>query len=249
VTHKNAPAFLISENIAPDWLRTLALNIDESEDLILTNGQLVDGKRNQIFSASVEISIHPSNIPKAIYDYRRIKISNITPDEGLSCLALDFGEHVISGILAPPLLKRFLQTMMEIGRMANASYFAWQPAGIICDFEYFCALTQSYVDGGPFPVWPLIRFEGDADKLVTSNGLDWICGQEISVSSSGFDNVQLMKRLARIAHDMAVNGAIQHPNKSVGMEPDEQIFFTPIANGKMVEIQIHSNVNSNMDQN
>ncbi len=245
MTQKNAPAFLLSENDGSNWLGSLADKIDELDDFSLTNGQLVHGKRNQLFSASVELSVHPINTPDALNDYRQLKMSNNPALENLSCLGVGFGEHVGTGIFAPPLLVRFLKTLMTLGRMAGANYLAWQPAEIMCDFEYFCKLTQCYIDGGPFPVWSLIRFKSDASDVFTSSGLDWICGQEMSVRGAGLDNVQMMKRLARIAHDMAVNGAIRHSIKSDGMEAGEQIYFNPAPFGKIVEIRIQSK----MDQN
>jgi hypothetical protein len=99
----------------------------------------------------------------------------------------------------------------------------------------------TYLDG-VFPVLPIVDFEfDDVDNMLRSNGLDLFCGQEFELRSDQLERPDLVRRAIRLAHDLAINGAVEDEQDVPDIEPESVIHLAPNADGTVLQCRIKSN--------
>lgn len=144
-----------------------------------------------------------------------------------SVISIGLGNHLAGGEKVPAILKAMLSAAAGIGQITDAFAVIWMPARTISGFEYFARAVTEYDQGGVFPVLALVNFKKDDDGTIRSTGLDWLAGQEMCVAPTGFSETEMMRRVVRIAHDIAVNGPVTTDTGLDGIEENETVELRP----------------------
>lgn len=157
-----------------------------------------------------------------------------TPGIGI---ALD--EHIMSARHSQTVNRALLQLARHVGQSLNAATIVWQPAQLHIGFDYFIGATDHYIAGGPFPVLAQIAISETAKGEFQTSGLSYFSDQEITITApAGYAPNEVVKRLVRIAHDIATNGKIEAKIETDGFVSGETLVLTPQDDGQSVEIII-----------
>jgi hypothetical protein len=149
-----------------------------------------------------------------------------------SVVSIALGHHLDGGEKVPAIVKSMLSAAAMIGAMTGAFAAMWLPARTISGFDYFARVVAEYDEGGVFPVLALVNFRKEDDGTIRSTGLDWLAGQELAVAPSHLSDSELMRRIVRVAHDLAVGGAITGDLELAGIEDNERIVLSPDIAGR-----------------
>jgi len=170
----------------------------------------------------------------------RRKVFSTLGDEAIcSVLAISLHSHIKRGLVVPEIAKAFLNFGAICARNLEASAVVWRPTGLQTDTGYFVEAVQSYVDGGVFPVLPIIDFVAGPASL-RSNGLADFCGQEFDLQSDQLDQQELIRRAIRLAHDLATNGSIDEAQEVADLEPAYLMHLLPCDDGMLLHCRITS---------
>jgi hypothetical protein len=112
-----------------------------------------------------------------------------------------------------------------------AQQLFWSPARLWSDAAQFRgAIAEMQVSGMP-PVLHLVAFrrrDGGAGERVTTRGLVAFAGQELeAMMPPGWDMAAMVKRLARLALDMMLNGPLTRAQQAPGLHSGEWVVLTP----------------------
>jgi hypothetical protein len=113
--------------------------------------------------------------------------------------------------------------------LTRADQIYWSPAGLWSDaWTFRAAVAEMLVSGMP-PVLHLIAFNpAGAGGALRSNGLAFFASQELEVrDDGGLLQRELVRRLARLAIDAMINGAIAARRSFPGLVADERIDVVP----------------------
>lgn len=169
--------------------------------------------------------------------YKQI-FCNIDAGSVGSSVAIALGDHVQGGGKVAAIVRELLGAGKLIGEICRASAIVWQPAKTVSGFEYLAQAVGEYANGGAFPVIALINFQSDSSGEIHSTGLSWLSGQELSVVPSGLSESEAMRRVVRVAHDIAVNGPVSSDVDLEGIETGETVELRPVDD--IVTLQIVS---------
>lgn len=104
------------------------------------------------------------------------------------------------------------------------SHVWWTPAGIVTPFDYFYSNLFAYLrEREAFPILACLNFSQRSDQFICSNGLRFLCGQELEARLSEFPTQDAMRLVARIASDMIENGPHTCDGELDHIDPDEKI--------------------------
>ena len=172
-------------------------------------------------------------------DIRGFKNIFCNVDEALigSVISIGLGDHLEGGERVPAVVKGMLSASVIIGQMTDAFAAMWLPANTLSGFDYFARVVREYSEGGVFPVLALVNFKKSADDWIRSSGLEWLAGQELVVAPSYLSDSELMRRIVRVAHDLAVGGAMTSANELSGLEDDESIMLVPEVGQRILNMQ------------
>ena len=175
-------------------------------------------------------------------DIRGFKNIFCNVDEKLigSVISIQLGSHLESGETVPAVVKGMLTAAVEIGQITAAFAVMWLPANTLSGFDYFARVVAEYNHDGIFPVLALVNFKKASDGFIHSTGLNWLAGQELVVSPSHLSDSELMRRILRVAHDLAVGGSMTSEHELVGLESDEYIILTPQSAVRTLNMQTAS---------
>lgn len=113
--------------------------------------------------------------------------------------------------------------------LCGAERIYWSPADLWSDAAHFQeAVTEMLTSGMP-PVLHLVAFHsGSGGADMRTQGLAHFAGQElVATDATGLDRAGLLRRMARLAIDLMINGAVQAPRNFPGLVPDERICVRP----------------------
>ena len=113
--------------------------------------------------------------------------------------------------------------------LCGAERIYWSPAGLWSDARQFQdAVTEMLTSGMP-PVLHLVAFRpGNNGSAMQTQGLAHFAGQELVVTEAvGLDRAGLLRRMARLAIDIMINGAVRAPRDFPGLVPGERISVRP----------------------
>ncbi|WP_108810237.1 hypothetical protein [Sphingorhabdus sp. Alg231-15] len=162
-----------------------------------------------------------------------------SPDTVLSGVAIALGEHIGSAKHDETVNRALLQLARHVGQSVDASSVIWRPAGLNIGFEYFAGATDHYAAGGPFPVLAQIAISKTRDHIFQTSGLSYFSDQEIRLSApADLASNEVVRRLVRLAHDIAIDGKIEQPVETDGLVAGERLSFTPSDDGQIVDIAI-----------
>lgn len=157
-------------------------------------------------------------------------------------MGLALHPHVKEGLRIPEIAQAFLSLGASLAEHLGAIGVVWRPAALQTDTDYFVEVVESYSSGGVFPVLPIIDFVfDDKERILRSNGLGLLCGQEFELMSDTMDRQNMIRRAIRLAHDLAINGAVQDEQIVPDIEPDNVIHLAPNDNGALLQCRIKSN--------
>jgi len=138
-------------------------------------------------------------------------------------------ESAIAGPAA--LFDEFYRTLVLSIDLFDAHQLFWSPARLWSDAAQFRgAIAEMQMSGMP-PVLHLIAFrhrDGGGDERVATRGLVAFAGQELeAMIPPGWDMAAMVKRLARLALDMMVNGPLTRAQQAPGLNSGEWVLLTP----------------------
>ncbi|QTD56429.1 hypothetical protein [Parasphingorhabdus cellanae] len=163
----------------------------------------------------------------------------IAPESPMSAIGITLSEHIANAKHDSTINRTFLELARIIGKALNATSVIWQPAKLHIGFEYFAEASQQYITGGPFPVLIQIAISESSDGKFQTFGLSYFSEQEIRLSApTDYPANQVIKRLVRIAHDIATNGRIDTATEAQGFVPGETLSLSPSADLSIVDIAI-----------
>jgi hypothetical protein len=113
--------------------------------------------------------------------------------------------------------------------LTRADHVYWSPAGLWSDAWAFRAAVAEMLASGMPPVLHLVAFNPTGtDGALRSKGLAFFASQELEVrDGGGLPERELVRRLARLAIDAMVNGAISVRRRFPGLVSDERIDVVP----------------------
>jgi len=147
---------------------------------------------------------------------------------GYSAIGISIGDHIANGKHTSPVNRAILKLGQVIGQLLDANKIIWTPAGVIAGFEFYSDSVNQYLEGGPLPVLVQIRIDDKNDNTMETTGLQYFSDQEISIKSPAeLSKPDQVKRLVRIAHDVATNGRVDSTIETNGLAENETISFQP----------------------
>jgi hypothetical protein len=233
----SAPLRLLIPSVAVETARLLRNAALSGERLTIASGTPEHGSC-VILCSGMQLKISVAG-PCHVSGFKNI-FCNV--DQALigSVISIELGDHLVGGEKMPAIVKSMLSAAVEIGQITNACAVMWVPAKTISGFEYFSRVIAEYNHSGIFPVLAMVNFKKESDGSICSTGLDWLADQELMVAPSMLPDSELMRRIVRVAHDLAVSGAIINDIELAGIEVDERIILRPQMAERILKMQTAS---------
>ncbi len=135
----------------------------------------------------------------------------------------------------PVRMREFFKMLVLLIDLFDAGHIFWSPARLWSDGPQFRASIAEMLVSGMPPVLHLVAFrrrEDDGQALVRTRGLALFGGQEIEGRiPNGWTVAEMVKRLARLALDIMLNGPVPEPRRLRGLEPGEWVSLSPQSDG------------------
>lgn len=165
---------------------------------------------------------------------------NLDPALVRCAIDIRLGENVAGGERVPAIIQALLDIAQKLGSTLKAQAVLWHPANIVSGFGYFSQAVADYLASGAFPVLALVNFKADEDGVINSSGLSLLSGQELQVSPSALSPHEMMQRVVRVVHDIAVNGPVRAPVKLNGIEAGEIVELEPLPAHGLLRMTLYS---------
>ncbi len=158
----------------------------------------------------------------------------------VSGISISLGENLSGAGHIAPVNRALMELGYMIGQDIDAQAIIWSPANQLVGFEYFGEATRQYVDGGPLPILVQVAIKDNEDQSFQTTGLSYFAGQEIFLNTpEEYTQSDSIKRLVRIAHDIATNGRIDNEVETDGLVDGERISFTPDPEKQLIHVKIY----------
>lgn len=110
----------------------------------------------------------------------------------------------------------------------EAASIFWSPAGLWSDMPTFRNAVAEMLSSGMPPLMHLVAFNYRPDGMIVTRGLRFFAGQELQLlPGSGLDRRESVRRLARLALDIMMHGAISFARSFPGLIDGERIRVGP----------------------
>jgi len=162
------------------------------------------------------------------------------PGQVRSAVNIALGAHVAGGERVPAIVRTLLDVAIKVGVLCGAVATVWRPASIVSGFEYFEEAASGYLSDGPFPVLAMVNFKTRSGGIITTSGLETLSGQELQIECGLMDTAELMRRVVRVAHDIAVNGPVLAKTSLDGLEPGETLELDPVSGSGLLKMKCRS---------
>jgi len=134
------------------------------------------------------------------------------------------------GVAAEPMHEAFKMMVLLID-LFGASHIFWSPARLWSGAPEFRASIAEMLMSGMPPVLHLVAFRqrdmGDG-TIVRTRGLSLFGGQELEAGMPfGWTVAETVKRLARLALDIMLNGPVGEPRRLRGLDAGEWVSLSP----------------------
>lgn len=228
--HEIPLLLLFSEFSIDDLARLLSSN----ENIILRSKpqKLSQNDRLIRYNASwniqfegLELDMHWFEDCLDIMSYKQL-FCNIGETSFQSGIAISFGSHIKNGRKNAAIISSLFRYVRLLIENSKSIAVAWNISSIISDSQYFVDVIDQFEKGGAFPILSTIDFIYDSEGMLRSSGLSYFSNQEIHYECRHLNEAESMKRMTRIAHDIAVNGAYSNSMEVDGLDGDERIFIT-----------------------
>jgi hypothetical protein len=190
----------------------------------------------------VSLTLRIMTPPAETVAYRRI-FTGYESSSAKCVLELNFNAHVAGGERVPPVVLALFSAGAVIAQSLYAKAVLWSPANLLSETEYFAEAVKGYANGGAFPVLSTIDFEFDRHRRTfLTSGLTWFSGQELKLDGTDMplDQMELMKRTVRLAHDIAANGPVLKQQAIADLQPHAKIVLSPDLSATLVFAKITS---------
>ena len=221
---------LFSEFSIDDVTRLLSTNIDitlRSKSKLTTDSQF-EGHFDMSWNIQyegLELDMHWFKRQIDVSRYKQL-FCNIGESSYQSGVTISFGPNIKDGYKSSAIISSLFRYARLLIMNSNCVAIAWNISNIITDSQYFAEVVDHYEKGGAFPILSTINFIYDKNGLLKSEGLSYFSNQEIHYECRHLNEVESMKRMTRIVHDIAVNGAYLKNMEVDGLEDDERIYIT-----------------------
>ncbi len=142
----------------------------------------------------------------------------------------DGGKQATAGD-RPDHMRELFKLMVLTIDLFDASHIFWSPAKLWSDAQQFRASVAEMLVSGMPPVLHLVAFRrrdaGDGE-IAGTRGLSLFAGQELEGRMPhGWTVAEMVKRLARLALDMMLNGPVGGPERLRGLDAGEWVMLSP----------------------
>ncbi len=234
---------LIMADIPPTFrLADLSVSGKMSEGISLTPSQYQSRDRLEVMTGGMGFELIHYSAEEISQNLSIADLEHIfceAPEKRLAGIGIKPGKDIGAARHSDTVNRALLKLARYVGQSVNARTIVWRPAGLHVGFDYFVGSTDHYISGGPFPVLSQIAISETAKGEFETSGLSYFSGQEIRITSpDGYEPNEVVKRLVRIAHDIATNGKIEKKIETDGFVRGEKLLITPQTDGSMVEVAI-----------
>lgn len=141
------------------------------------------------------------------------------------------GPHRRPGDAASLPFDQYLRMLVLLIDAFDADQIFWSPARLWTSAPQFRGAIAEMQESGMPPVLHLVAFrrrDDGAGERVATRGLAAFSGQELeALIPPGWDMAAMVKRLARLALDMMLNGPVERTQQAPGLERGESVVLTP----------------------
>lgn len=124
----------------------------------------------------------------------------------------------------------FYKMMLLLLDVFGATHLYWDAAALWSDAKMFRAAMREFLISAMPPVLHMVAFRKDADHQLYTRGLHYFAGQELAATIPAEMDVQaVVRRLARLALDVMMNGPYRTAMEVAGLDPGEVIWLYPEA--------------------
>ncbi|MBB5706475.1 hypothetical protein [Sphingopyxis panaciterrulae] len=163
--------------------------------------------------------------------------TNLPPDwaGGGTCWRVTPAAADAVPMLDPAATREFFKLVVLLIDLFDASHIFWSPARLWSDAPQFRAAVAEMLASGMPPVLHLIAFrrrESTDGEVVATRGLAAFAGQELEAAvPPGWTMTDMVKRLARLALDLMLNGSVREEQTVGGLLAGERVRMTPQGDG------------------
>lgn len=159
--------------------------------------------------------------------------------DGFSGIEIRPGPHIEAGAHTMPVMRAWLEIAVALGQaLPDLQHFTWHPAGHDIDPQRFVDDVGGWLSGKAFPIECVVTFETGADTILTTRGLAFFTGQELTleaVPSAGKDADQRL--LLRIANQLVHHGRLEAAEEVVGFD-GHSLRLDPGVDGTSVRVSL-----------
>lgn len=230
--HYEKPLLLLFSEFGPSSFHAI---LADNDDIILRQNREITTKKHisssedisswNVQYEGIELDISLNSDYDNIHDYKQI-FCNVDVEKLTSALVISLGSHVKNGRRNPAIMASFFRFAQQLVKSLQPEAVAWNITKIISDSSYFAETIDHYENGGAFPILSTIDFIHKDDDRICSRGLTYFSEQEVCYLKKDLDIADIMKRIMRIVHDIAVNGAYANDMQITGLDVDEKILIT-----------------------
>jgi hypothetical protein len=217
----------------------LAHYVATNPDIASFEGQINGSAIGTIIHQGIAFDVQVTGALREFCPVNRV-FCDADPSAHTAIFAIDLSDNVKGGEVVAGIIKALLSLCQKIGEALGAVAVYWRPADIVSGFGYFTQAVRGYDGGGVFPVLALIHFDSSNAASITSKGLAYLCEQEIAFSPGSMSTQEAMRRVVRVAHDLATNGPVRSPIELLGMEAGERLLLAPDHTRRILNVQISS---------
>ena len=230
---------LLVSNPAQDIEQTLQLSIDADPDISIAHDSLISGSKTQLVYRGVTFVMTINRAPQKVSQWKHI-FCNLDPADIRFGIDIGLGPHVTGGERVPAIIQALLALGQRLGASMGAVAAVWHPARVVSGFDYFSEVISDYLAGGAFPVLAMVNFRVDDKGAINSTGLALLSGQELHVADNDMEQREMMRRIVRVVHDIAINGPIREAIRLGGLDDKEVLDLDPAAQRGIVKMNVYS---------
>lgn len=237
------PLHLIFDQPALTVCSRLAEFVASSEDLSFDGGMALEAAKARIVHRGAIFEVAITEQLSSFAKYRRVFADSFS-DQMKIALALNLGAHLQHGMVVPAIAKAYLEFALTMANGLDACSVAANAAGVASGKDYFVESTSGYCTGGPFPALALVAYDRiNNGASMQTRGLDVFAGQEILLAGNGLDELEMMRRMIRLVHEIATNGAVLRRETVGDLNANAAISLEPTKGGKLLRASIQYGAN------
>lgn len=156
---------------------------------------------------------------------------------GVEALAIVPGPHLADGANSLPIVRSMLELACGIARrVKGVKTICWSPARSAVAMPIFCQSVEDWLSGGSFPALGMTSFAFDDSGALTSEGLAYFMGQELSISAElAGDRMAATLLGAGLVHDLVASGRVEQ-SRNFKTESGLDVILSPVQDARIIEV-------------